>query len=76
MDVIGLLTSKNVTTEHDNKVEVWFRDEENNDILVELWGRSFRELVSSMVEWENVLQVDNALAIRKESGAVSVTAEF
>ena len=76
LDVIGLLMSKKMKTGNPAKVEVWLRDESNTDFLVELWGPTFCQLASSLTEGVNVLQVDNARAIRKETGAVHVTAEF
>ena len=56
-------------------MEVWLKGEDDCEVLVEMWGPSFKKLLEDATVGVSVLQVDNARVVRNNNGSVSLSAE-
>ena len=75
VDAVGLVKEKKITVPN-KKGEVWLQGLDRKEVLVEMWGDSFVNLLSQMEANTTVLQVDNARVSVNEKGHVSLSAEF
>ena len=81
-DVRGLVVEigavkTDVGVNKNRKAEVWIKDESEVHLLVELWGKTFVDMVErGELQVGSVLQVDNGSLRRNSDGKVYMSAEY
>ena len=75
VDAIGKITEIKRNSDKVVKVDVWIKGEDEQEVLVEMWGATFQQLLANAVRGTTILQVDNARVMAKENGTRHLSAE-